>query len=103
MAWQKARTPKTGGMDLESAGALALQGLTFLASDAQRLERFLSLTGIGPGELRSSVGTTHFQAAVLEHLLSDESLLLVFAAETGVSANLIAPAHALLAGDRLGT
>ncbi len=83
-------------MNLEAAGALALQGLTFLAGDAPRLNRFLSLTGIAPAELRALATTPHFQAAVLEHLLADESLLLVFATETGVSPGLIAPAQALL-------
>jgi hypothetical protein len=34
--------------------------------------------------------------AVLDHLLSDESLLLVFAAHAGVAPETIAPAHDLL-------
>jgi hypothetical protein len=33
---------------------------------------------------------------VLNHLLQDESLLLVFAASHGIAPELIAPAHALL-------
>ena len=96
----KTPRPKVPGLDAERAGALALQGLTFLAGDPQRLERFLSLTGMGPDEIRAAAVTPEFQAAVLEHLLSDESLLLVFAAESGVAPELIAPAHALLAGSR---
>ena len=88
---------KTSAVDRESAEALALQGLTFLAGDVQRLTRFLSLTGLGPGDLRSWSEKPHLQAAVLEHLLGDESLLLVFAAETGTAPEAIGPAHALLA------
>ncbi len=83
---------------VENAEAIALQGLTFLASEPQRLARFLSLTGIEPQELRSWTEAPRLQAAVLEHLLGDESLLLVFAAETATPPAAVAPAHAVLAG-----
>lgn len=86
-------------LDPDAASALALQGLGFLAADADRLSRFLALTGMGPGELRASAGSAHFQAAVLDYLLGDESLLLVFSAETGIEPESVAPAHALLCGE----
>jgi Protein of unknown function (DUF3572) len=82
--------------EAEAAGALALQGLTFLAGDADRLSRFLALTGCGPADIRAQAHTAEFQASVLEHLLADESLLLLFASETGIRPDLIAPAHAIL-------
>jgi len=81
----------------DEAAALALQGLTFLAGDMGRLGRFLSLTGFSPADLKASIGTPRLQTAVLEYLLSDESLLLVFSAETGVKPESVAPARALLA------
>ena len=84
----------------ETAEALALQGLSFLAGDADRLNRFLTLTGIDPGELRDWETNTALQGAVLEHLLADESLLLVFAAEAGVGPETIAPSHMLLTGEQ---
>jgi Protein of unknown function (DUF3572) len=83
----------------ESAESLALQGLTFLAGDAGRLSRFLMLTGIDPSALRGWEGNAALQGAVLEHLLGDESLLLVFAAEAGIEPQSIAPAHRILAGE----
>jgi hypothetical protein len=88
-------------LNLEAAEAIALQGLAFLAGDGPRLGRFLSLTGIGPVELRAMAGTRQLQAAVIEHLLADESLLLVFASETAADPGLLAPALGLLqaAGD----
>ena len=85
----------------DEAEALALQGLTFLAGDMARLGRFLTLTGLSPAELKASIGTPRLQTAVLDHLLSDESLLLVFAADTGVKPESVAPARALL-GKALG-
>jgi hypothetical protein len=80
------------------AEALALQGLTFLAGDAARLTRFLSLTGVDPSDLGNWDNNPGIQGAVLDHLLADESLLLVFAAEVGASPEEIAPAAMLLAG-----
>ena len=90
---------KPQSLTLEGAEALALQGLTFLAGDADRLSRFLTLTGIDPGELSGWNGNPGLQGAVLEHLLSDESLLLVFADEIGIAPDTIAPAYAVLSGN----
>lgn len=81
----------------ENAAALALAGLAFLAEDAPRLVRFLSLTGIGPDHLREAAGATGTLLAVLDHLLADESLLLVFAASKGIPPETVAPARAALA------
>lgn len=83
-------------MDADQAETIALSGLAFLAEDPQRLGRFLALTGIGPQELRARAQTPRVLAAVLDHLMHDESLLLVFAASLSVKPELIAPAHALL-------
>jgi hypothetical protein len=81
----------------ENAAALALVGLAFLAEDASRLARFLTLTGIGPDHLREAAGATDTLLAVLDHLLTDESLLLVFAASKGIPPDSVAPARAALA------
>jgi len=83
-------------MDTESAETIALSALAFLADDLPRLGRFLALTGLGPSELREEARAPRIQAAVLGHLLQDESLLLVFAASQGIAPELIAPAQALL-------
>jgi hypothetical protein len=84
-------------IDADYASGLALQGLAFLAADAGRLSRFLALTGCGPAEIRAQAQSADFQASVLEHLLADESLLLLFATDAGVAPEMIGPAHALLA------
>ena len=83
----------------DEAEALALQGLTFLASDGQRLVRFLSITGLTPGDLKSWAEAPHLQSAVLDHLLADESLLLVFAAEADIAPERVGLARHVLAGD----
>ena len=82
----------------EDADTLALQGLTFIAADPQRLVRFLSLTGLTPQDLKQWGQDPTLAIAVLEHLLADESLLLVFTAQQGIRPETVAPAHALLSG-----
>ena len=86
-------------LNLDDAEAIALSGLAFLAEDETRLGRFLALTGIGPGELRSSAGSAGTLSAVLDYLLGDESLLLVFAASKGISPDVVAPARSVLAAN----
>ncbi len=80
----------------DDAEALAFHALGFLAEEPERLGRFLSLTGFGPDDLRQVMTTPGLQAAVLGHLLSDESLLLVFAATLGVPAEKVVEAERVL-------
>ncbi len=84
-------------LTLDDAETIALQGLTFLAGDPQRLVRFLSLTGLSPQDLKGFGRDPNLQMALMEYLLGDESLLLVFTSEAGVSPEVIAPAYELLA------
>jgi hypothetical protein len=81
----------------ETAATLALAGLAFLAEDGPRLGRFLSLTGIDPDQLRAAAEAPETLLAVLDHLLGDESLLLVFTASNGVAPDTVYPARAMLA------
>ena len=67
----------------EAAEAIAVQALSYIAQDGERLGRFLSLTGIGPGEIRSAAHEPGFLAGVLDYLAGDERLLTEFAKDTG--------------------
>ncbi len=70
-------------MNRNAAETLAVEALTFLASDPERLGGFLALTGISPAEIRAVAGDPGFLAAVPYHLSSDERLLLAFADHAG--------------------
>ncbi len=83
---------------LDRAEALAIEALAFLASDPERLEPFLSLTGIDPNRLRVAAAEPGFLAGVLDHLAGDEALLLRFAAEGGHDPSEIERARAALRG-----
>ncbi|MBU2581330.1 MAG: DUF3572 domain-containing protein [Alphaproteobacteria bacterium] len=84
----------------DEAEEIALKALRFLAEDEPRLGRFLSLTGIGPGDLRENAGERHVLSAVLGHLLDDESLLLLFVSNNGLLPEAVGKAHAILGGGR---
>jgi len=82
----------------EWAQTLAIEALGFLASDMERLEPFLSLTGIDPSNLRRVAAQPSFLVAVLDHLAGDESLLLAFAANGGHDPHDIENGRRILAG-----
>ena len=69
----------------EGPEVIALQALAFLASEPDRLERFMELSGIDPATLRANAGDPELLAAVLDHVLGDESLLFVFCEAHGLS------------------
>ncbi|WP_210202553.1 DUF3572 domain-containing protein [Alsobacter soli] len=85
-------------MDRESAERIAIEALGFLASDPERLDRFMALTGLTPDTLRGAAGEPGFLLAVLDHLVSDESLLLTFSANAGQQPEQVLAARDVLAG-----
>ena len=78
--------------------ALAIGALSFIASDPERLGRFLSVTGIGPATLRSAAKEPEFLARILDYLGEDEALLLAFAANAGHAPEALAAARSALSG-----
>ena len=90
-------TERTANPDLEKAETLALEALKFLAEDVQRFGGFLAATGIGPAALRAEAASPRVLAAVLDHLMQDEPLLLTFSANAGILAAAIPEAARLLA------
>jgi hypothetical protein len=79
-----------------AAESIAIEVLTFVAGNPARLDRFLALSGLGRDNLRAAAGEPGFLAAILDHLASDESLLLAFAANTGHAPATIAKARGIL-------
>jgi hypothetical protein len=69
----------------EAAETLAIQALAFIAEDPDRLAAFLGATGLSPDRIRESASQPHFLLGVLEHMLSDESLLVGFADSVGIN------------------
>ena len=90
-------------MTREEAEGIAAGALNFLASEPERLVRFLQLSGLSPASLSASAGSPHMLQAVLMHLLGDESLLLVYASEARLNPEQIGAAERLIATYASGT
>jgi hypothetical protein len=87
---------------VDSARSLAVSALAFIAADSDRLNRFLSLTGLGPDNLRTAAANPAFLGSVLDYLVGDEALLVEFAADAGLKPEAVARAHAVLCGPTEG-
>ena len=90
------QTRTTGKIARGDAEAVAIQALSFMASEPERLGRFLAVTGIGPESIRAAAATPGFLAGILDYLIANEALLLDFAAERGFD-----PASVVRARDAL--
>jgi hypothetical protein len=84
-------------MNTEMAEIVALQALGWLAGNEDGLKRFLSLSGMDAGSLRTSAGTADMNVAVLDFLLGHEDLLMQFCESAAIS-----PRDMHLARHRLG-
>jgi hypothetical protein len=91
------RLTNSGKLNHDDAERLAIKALGFLACDEMRLAQFLQATGYTLAAIRTEAASPEFLAGILDFLLSDESLLLVFASHHGVDPTLIARAKDLLA------
>jgi len=81
-----------------AAEALAVQALTFMAADPDRLRRFLAASGLEAGSIRAAAADPGFLLGVLEHMLGDEVLLVAFAADAKVDPAAVDRARAALGG-----
>ena len=77
---------------LESARQLALDAFLFLVQDEAHIVHFLNASGMEPADLRTRAREDRTLAAVLDHLLAHESLLLVFAANARLQPEDVGPA-----------
>ena len=77
----------------EAAEMLAIQALGFIAGEPERLDAFLAATGLTLERLRESATEPDFLAGVLEHMLTDESLLLAFAESAAIDPAAVARAR----------
>lgn len=84
---------------LDAAERLGIRALGFIAADPARLAGFLAASGYDPADIRAQADSAEFLAGVLDYILADESLLLVFASEAGIGPKHVASARRTLARD----
>ena len=85
----------------DAAATLAIEALGYLAGDPEHLERFLALTGISPGDIRTAARAPDFLAGVLDYIAGDEALLRAVAADAGVAPEELDRARQALSGHDL--
>jgi len=80
--------------------AVALAALAATLTDERRAQRFLDLTGIGTGELRSRANEPGLLAALIAFLEAHELDLLSVSEEIGVRADELVAARRQIESDR---
>jgi len=81
------------------AEKLAIDALSFIAAEPGLLGQFAAVTGHTPATIRAEIASPEFLAGILDFLMSDESLLLVFASHQGIAPPEIVAARRMLAPD----
>jgi hypothetical protein len=80
----------------EVAEIIAVQALSFIASEPERLGLFLAESGIGPETLRTAAADPRFLASVLDFIMRDDATVKAFADASELHPTNIAAAHQAL-------
>ena len=80
----------------EVAEIVAVQALSFIAGDPERLGLFLAESGIGPETLRTAAADPQFLASVLDFVMRDDATVKAFASASQLHPTNIAAARQAL-------
>jgi uncharacterized protein DUF3572 len=80
----------------EVAEIVAVQALSFIAAEPERLGLFLAESGIGPQTLRSAAADPRFLASVLDFVMRDDATVKAFAETSKLHPTNIAAARQVL-------
>ncbi|MCA6122703.1 DUF3572 domain-containing protein [Bradyrhizobium sp. WSM 1704] len=80
----------------EVAEIVAIQALSFIAGEPERLGLFLAESGIGPETLRNAASDPQFLASVLDFVMRDDATVTAFAKASELHPTNIAAAHQAL-------
>ena len=84
----------------EVAEIVAIQALSFVAGEPERLGLFLAETGIGPETLRNAASNPNFLLSVLDFVLRDDATVKAFAQQNELHPTNIAAAREALGDPR---
>jgi hypothetical protein len=88
--------PKPTRTARQMAEIVAVQALSFLASQPERLGNFLAETGLGPETLRSAASDPQFLIGVLDFMLRDDATVKAFAEASELDPTTVAAARQAL-------
>ncbi len=80
----------------EVAEIVAIQALSFIAGEPERLGLFLAESGFGPETLRNAAADPRFLACVLDFVMRDDATVKAFASVSQLHPTNIAAAHQAL-------
>jgi hypothetical protein len=80
----------------EVAEIVAVQALSFIAGEPERLGAFLAESGIGPETLRTAAADPHFLVSVLDFVMRDDATVKAFAEAAELHPTNIAAARQVL-------
>jgi hypothetical protein len=80
----------------EVAEIVAVQALSFIAGDPERLGLFLAESGIGPETLRTAAADPRFLSSVLDFVMRDDATVQAFASISQLHPTNVAAAHQAL-------
>jgi hypothetical protein len=80
----------------EVAEIVAIQALSFIAGDPERLGTFLAETGLGPHTLRTAASDPQFLKSVLDFVMGDDAMVKAFATASQLHPTNIAAARQVL-------
>ena len=88
---------------LDRAEALAAEALAWLASDPERLQGFMTATGISVGDLRAQLSAPQGRGAevlgaVMAHILTEDAMVLACSAALAIAPEQAAMIRAALPG-----
>lgn len=89
---------EAGKIGREAAEAVAAQALAWVAEDAERINGFLNLSGLSPGELMAQAADPRILGAVLDYLMTEDRLVMAFCDEVGLAYTVPQAARAVLPG-----
>ncbi len=85
-------------MNKDQAEMLAIQALSWLASDEEILSQFLNVTGAAPGDLRARAAEREFLGFVLDFIMRDDETILGFCGVVGTGPEAVQRARSTLGG-----
>lgn len=85
----------------EIAETIAAQALAWVAGDAERINGFLNLSGLSPGELMAQAADPRTLGAVLDYLMTEDRMVMAFCDEAGLAYTIPQAARAALPGGEI--
>ncbi len=80
-------------MSVEEAENIALSAFSYITGEPERMNRFLTISGLRLDTLRIAAESAGFFAGILDYLASDEALLIGFSEQMNMKPERVMQAH----------